>query len=43
MLELLVLGQIPGTQIHITFAWFLIAALSSVGYAVHRIKNQQLQ
>jgi hypothetical protein len=51
MLELIVLGQIPGTQIQITFAWFLFAALGILGYILHKAKrpasskeaNQQLK
>lgn len=43
MLELLVLGQIPGTQIQITFAWYLFAALGSIGYAVHWLKNLRVE
>ena len=51
MLELIVLGQIPGTQIQITFAWYLFAALGILGYVLHKVKkpanskdtNQQLE
>ena len=39
MLELLVLGQIPGTQIQITFAWYLFAALGILGYILHKAKK----
>jgi hypothetical protein len=39
MLELIVLGQIPGTQIQITFAWFLFAALGVLGYILHKAKK----
>jgi len=35
MEELLLLGQIPGTSIHITFgSWLLIAMLASCAWAV---------
>ena len=39
MLELIVLGQIPGTQIQITFVWFLFAALGVLGYILHKAKK----
>lgn len=39
MLELIVLGQIPGTQIQITFAWYLFAALGILGYILHKAKK----
>lgn len=39
MLEFLVLGQIPGTQIQITFAWYLFAALGTLAYIVHKAKH----
>lgn len=39
MLEFLVLGQIPGTQIQITFAWYLFAALALIGYTIHWLKK----
>lgn len=39
MLELIVLGQIPGTQIQITFAWFLFAALGILSYVLHKAKK----
>lgn len=42
MLELIVLGQIPGTQIQITFAWYLFAALGIVGYVIHKMKSHQV-
>ncbi len=42
MLEFLVLGQIPGTHIQITFAWYLFAALGIVGYVIHKLKSQQV-
>lgn len=41
MLDFLVLGQIPGTHIQITFAWYLFAALGIIGYVIHRLKHQQ--
>lgn len=41
MLEFLVLGQVPGTHIQITFAWYLFAALGILGYMVHKIKKTQ--
>lgn len=39
MLEFLVLGQIPGTQIQITYAWYLFAALGLLAYGIHRLKK----
>jgi hypothetical protein len=39
MLEFIVLGQIPGTQVQITFAWFLIAALGAIAYLLHKVKR----
>lgn len=42
MLEFLVLGQIPGTHIQITFAWYLFAALGTVGYVIHKMKSHQV-
>jgi len=41
MLDFIVLGQIPGTNIQITFAWFLFAALCALAYCIHKIKNLQ--
>lgn len=41
MLEFLVLGQVPGTHIQITFAWYLFAALGLLSYTVHKIKKVQ--
>lgn len=41
MLEFLVLGQVPGTHIQITFAWYLFAALGLLGYTLHKIKKPQ--
>lgn len=32
MLELIVLGQIPGTNIQITFAWIVLVVLGSILY-----------
>lgn len=42
MLEFIVLGQIPGTSIQITFAWVLFAALGLTGYVTHKFKNHPL-
>lgn len=42
MLEFIVLGQIPGTSIQITFAWVLFAALGTLGYFIHKLKQQPL-
>ncbi len=39
MLEFIVLGQIPGTHIQITFAWFLFGALAGLSYVLHKIKQ----
>ncbi len=39
MLEFIVLGQIPGTQIQITFAWFLFGALAALWYFLHKIRH----
>lgn len=33
MLEFIVLGQIPGTDIQITFAWFAVALLCGLIWA----------
>lgn len=41
MLEFLVLGQVPGTHIQITFAWYLFAALIGLAYALHKIKKTE--
>ncbi len=42
MLEFLVLGQIPGTQIQITFAWYLFLALGILSYTLHKIKKPRI-
>lgn len=39
MLELIVLGQIPGTQIQINFAWYLFASLGILSYILHKAKK----
>lgn len=39
MLEFLVLGQIPGTQIQITYAWYMFTALGLLAYGLHRLKK----
>lgn len=41
MLELIVLGQIPGTHIQITFAWYLFAALGIIAYLVRKVKRAE--
>lgn len=42
MLEFLVLGQIPGTHIQITFAWYLFLALGVLSYILHKIKKPHI-
>lgn len=39
MLEFIVLGQVPGTHIQVTFTWFLFAALAGLMYFNHRMKK----
>lgn len=39
MLEFLVLGEVPGTHIQITFTWYLLVALILLSYVVHKIKK----
>lgn len=44
MLEFIVLGQIPGTQLQITLAWFVFAILGVLIWAdikFHASKNTQ--
>lgn len=39
MMEFIVLGQIPGTHLQITFSWFLFAALGGLWYFSHKAKR----
>ncbi len=39
MLEFLVLGQIPGTHIQITFAWYLFLAFGLLSFILHKIRK----
>lgn len=39
MLEFIVLGQVPGTHIQITFTWFLFAALIGLVVVDQRMKK----
>lgn len=39
MLEFLVLGQIPGTKIQVTFAWYLFISLILLSYLLHKIRK----
>lgn len=42
MLEFLVLGQIPGTHIQITFSWYLFLTLGILSYILHKIRRSKL-
>lgn len=37
MLQLIVLGQIPGTHLQLTFAWFQVLVLPIAGYVAFRV------
>lgn len=39
MLDFLVLGQIPGTNIQINFSWYLFMALLALSLILHKIKK----
>ncbi len=42
MINFLMLGQLPGTSIHITFfSWLLCALLVMLSYAVHYDRNHE--
>jgi hypothetical protein len=46
MEQLIVLGEIPGTHIQITFSWYalaIIAGLATLAYRTHRRHLDQLQ
>lgn len=45
MLEFIVLGQIPGTEIVITFSWVITVASLLFGVSVlrHELKHRQLE
>jgi len=43
MMQLLVLGQIPGTHIQLTYGWFQLIALPMLGLLVYKAHRLYLQ
>lgn len=42
MLQLIILGQIPGTQIQLTFAWFQVIVLPLLAVVAYKLYRAQL-
>lgn len=43
MLQLIVLGQIPGTHLQLTFAWFQVVVLGASAYGSYRLYKLHLE
>ena len=43
MLQFIVLGQIPGTHIQLTFSWFSLIILAAILIAAHKFYKQHTQ